>query len=160
MLSRNLRSLSVVSRAGRIAGNFSAKSLVVSHFPKSAPSCHLLLSHAFSTEKATKADDAEPAQASEKKDNAVAKFDYDEYDDYEEPKTAGQKVCKLMSTIFTQQHTHPQCQTFFSFFCCIPGEILLRGGDAAGLSGAGRSVCGVHGKGTVPWSHEPPKLIF
>ena len=43
-----------------------------------------------------KADGKEPAAAagesSAPKSSAVAKYDFDEYDDYEEPKTAGEKV--------------------------------------------------------------------
>lgn len=42
----------------------------------------------FSTEKDVKAEDTEKPDEP-KQSSAVAKYDYDEYDDYEEPKTAG-----------------------------------------------------------------------
>ena len=58
---------------------------------------HFQPAHAFSTEKPHK-EAAEASSANEnaevKRDTAVAKYDYDEHDDYdyEEPKTASQKV--------------------------------------------------------------------
>jgi hypothetical protein len=86
MLSRSLRSVSVLRRAA----NQSAFKAVSAQFPKTlsvTSGFSHQLAHSFSTEKAAKPEDDPPAE--EKKETAVAKYDYDEYDDYEEPKTAG-----------------------------------------------------------------------
>ena len=57
----------------------------------------LQTAHAFSTEKVVKEEEPVAQAAETSKSTAVAKYDYDEHDDYdyEEPKTRGQKVIQI-----------------------------------------------------------------
>mmetsp|Transcript_42106 Transcript_42106/g.83722 ORF Transcript_42106/g.83722 Transcript_42106/m.83722 type:complete len:260 (+) Transcript_42106:49-828(+) len=88
MLARGFRSSSFLRKG--ISTSASFKAVARSTFPKTLSAGHgynHLIAHSFSTNKETGTEGTEQPAAS--KDTAVAKYDYDEYDDYEEPTTAG-----------------------------------------------------------------------
>lgn len=82
-MHRAIRLNSALRRACTYSG---LRTSVATQFPKAVGSS-LAVTRAFSTEKEVKAE--VPNSEETKKNNAVAKYDYDEYDDYEEPTTAG-----------------------------------------------------------------------
>ena len=104
MLSRGFRSAVVLGRAKgcTLAKSSGSRSwfLVANNRSLIVTRCNVLqLRNAFSTQKADDKESSDVAAESDPKaapkSSAVTKYDYDEYDDYEEPKTAGQKVQRI-----------------------------------------------------------------
>ena len=96
----------------KLAKGYSRSSITHTVFKKSLPFSNAIISRTigvakFSTSETPNGSDKEAASAAASR-KEVSKFDPDEYDDYDEPKTAGEKVrtCNRDSSMRLDYYYH------------------------------------------------------
>lgn len=162
MLSRSVRSVLLRSKIGSrvTVGASFPRALnnlkVVSHF-------RLQSVQAFSTGKAKEEEPATNGEAGEaKKESAVAKYDYDEHDDYEydENMTSSQKVRIAHRKLLLKIRVRIKVETYYFLVISSLGQTLCWPRLPFVAAGCRHCVRGLHRQRTVPWPNEPQQLVL